>query len=353
MKAAGKVELLTGNVQTEWDKYVDRHLKGTYYHLSGWKTVVEQAYRLPGYYFYYRRPNGNIAGVFPSFHVKHFLFGNSLVSMPYLDGGGVLADDPPVYQALLKSATEFAVDRQIPHVELRYLNSGAGSLAGQSMIPASEPHKVRMVLPLPENSEALFKSFKPKLRSQIRKPTKENLKFVLGGPEKISDFYQVFTVNMRDLGSPVHSFIFFKLLVSVLQRYCKIGVVYHEARPIGAGIIFEFHETVSIPWASTLRAFNHLSPNMLLYWRFLQYAADAGYNFFDFGRSTLNSGTYRFKEQWGANPHQLYWEYLSIMKQPRASTDANRFSFFIKCWQKMPVGMTRIFGPRLRKYITL
>lgn len=53
---------------------------------------------------------------------------------------------------------------------------------------------------------------------------------------------------------------------------------------------------------------------MLLYWAMLEYACDQGYRQFDFGRSTPGEGTCRFKEQWGAKSHQLYWYQLSGKK---------------------------------------
>ena len=62
-----------------------------------------------------------------------------------------------------------------------------------------------MLLALPDSSQALMRSFKSKLRSQIHKPIKEGLKVRTGGQELVDDFYRVFVENMRDIGSPVHS----------------------------------------------------------------------------------------------------------------------------------------------------
>jgi hypothetical protein len=32
---------------------------------------------------------------------------------------------------------------------------------------------------------------------------------------------------------------------------------------------------------------------------------------FDFGRSTMNEGTYKFKKQWGCEPTQLHWSEIA------------------------------------------
>ena len=76
-----------------------------------------------------------------------------------------------------------------------------------------------------------------------------------------------------------------------------------------------FRGTLYNPWASSLRQYSKYSPNMLLYWKMLEFACDNGFNYFDFGRSSLDEGTYKFKKQWGASPVPLPWQYISLQKQ--------------------------------------
>ena len=144
------------------------------------------------------------------------------------------------------------------------------------------------------------------------------MKFKLGSQELLKDFYKVFSENMRDLGSPVHSQEFFSLIFKYLGVNTKIGIVYHYDIPVAGGIIIIFRDTIEIPWASSLREYNRLSPNMLLYWSFLEFAGNKGFKFFDFGRSTINSGTFRFKKQWGARSENLVW-YKFYQGKPKKS----------------------------------
>jgi len=345
------VEPYDEKYSSAWDDYVLKHPAGNYCQLSGWQRVIESAYGRPAHFWLCRAVGEQIVGLLPSIHLKHPLFGNSLVSMPYLDGGGILADTPEVSRRLLSTAQEYAAARKVAYLELRQLSRK--SYSDEEQAAGSPSDKVQMILPLPESSDALFRGFTAKLRSQIRKPEKEGLEFGWGGTKNIADFYKVFTVNMRDLGSPVHSLNFFEILSSIFHKYCKVGVVYLHAKPIGAGIIFRFRQTISIPWASTLRTYNHLAPNMLLYWKFLQYAADSDYKFFNFGRSSLHSGTYRFKKQWGAQPHPLSWQYLRLNQEPIMTGSRRKFLIFMSIWQKLPLSLTVWLGPALRKYISL
>ncbi len=212
-----------------------------------------------------------------------------------------------------------------------------------------------MVLEMGGDADELWKDFDAKLRSQIRKPEKEGLTAKIGSVDLLDDFYKVFSFNMRDLGSPVHSKMLVMCVLEEFGESAKLQVVYNGAMPIGAGLIICFRDTVFIPWASTVRQFNRLSPNMMLYWNFLKYAADNGFRKFDFGRSSPNEGTYKFKEQWGAQASPLYWQYASP-NGVRAADDPlgkEKYASFVSVWKKLPLPLANMIGPHIRKHISL
>jgi len=159
---------------------------------------------------------------------------------------------------------------------------------------------------------------------------------------------------MRDLGSPVHSKRFIKSVLEAFPEESRICLVYKEQQPVACSIILGFNGTVYNPWASSLRKYSKLSPNMLLYWTMLQYACDGGYKYFDFGRSSIEESTYKFKEQWGAKPQLLYWYYISLNSLPfKIDTEKSKFDLAIRIWQKLPVLLTLVLGPPIRKNIGL
>ncbi len=170
----------------------------------------------------------------------------------------------------------------------------------------------------------------------------------------MDDFYDVFAVNMRDLGSPVHARQFFTRMASALGRQMRVILVRDGCKTIGAGIALFFKDGVLVPWASSLREHRSKCPNNLLYWDAIQYGCKEGYRTFDFGRSSIGSGTYEFKKQWGAQPKQLYWQVLNVNGAGGAtiSTDDRRYRLVIDAWRRLPVSVTRVMGPRIRKYLT-
>ena len=92
---------------------------------------------------------------------------------------------------------------------------------------------------------------------------------------------------------------------------------------------------------------------MFLYWEVLQRAIRDGFRYFDFGRSTRDAGTYRFKRQWGAQPLQLYWHYW--LKEgdelPVLNPSNPKYALMINAWKRLPVSLTRLIGPGIVKYI--
>ena len=408
------IHLVTNSHKDTWDSYVQNHPHGTLYHLFGWKNVIERTYGHKTYYLMASNSgvlgatdNRQLAtgtarsavGILPLVHLKHFLFGNSLVSMPFFDTGGILANNEETEKTLLLEAVKLGQDLKVSTIELRHTEPLAWLIGSPQPIAdsrkpnemsasfpqkhfeifqfhletekikesnqscssclkiqtATSSHKVRMLLELPDSSDALMRSFKSKLRSQIRKPIKEGLNAMMGGADLLNDFYHVFCLNMRDLGSPVHSK---KLIQNVLAEFpekAKIVIVYKEKEPVACSVVIGFKEILENPWASALRNYSRLSPNMLLYWTMLEYACDNGYSYFDFGRSTPDEGTYKFKEQWGSKPTPLHWHYVSLDggQIETAGSEKSKFDKAIHYWQKLPVPVTKVLGPMIRKHIPL
>ena len=217
-----------------------------------------------------------------------------------------------------------------------------------------------MLLDLPETSDILLSGFKAKLRSQIKKAVKNGLTADLGRSDQhLDDFYEVFTCNMKDLGSPTHSRRWFQEIRDNYMDDMIISVVKYEGTAVGAGIVLFKDSIASIPWASTKRKYNRLAPNMLLYWSLLEYTTNHGYKLFDFGRSTYGEGTYNFKKQWGAKPLSLNWTTYDTLdvciKQDISSASGNNRlrSLIESTWRKLPLALTVVVGPRIRKYISL
>jgi FemAB-related protein (PEP-CTERM system-associated) len=188
-----------------------------------------------------------------------------------------------------------------------------------------------------------------KVRNQIRKAQKSNLVATRGGAELLDEFYTVFARNMRDLGTPVYSRRLFEEVLRTFPTRASLHVVRLEGRAVASGLTFRTRDRVEVPWASSIRDFNSLCPNHLLYWSILECAEQEGADTLDFGRSTPGEGTFKFKEQWGARPVALHWEYCLLNGGPVPNTSPSnpKFRLMIETWKRLPLPVATWLGPSI------
>ncbi len=338
-RPAGPVTVSPAIEAAEWDAFVSRQREGTVDHLWAWRRVISGTLGHESTYLAARRGT-ELVGVLPLVLVRSRLFGRSVVSLPFLNYGGILTDDQAVVDALVDAARGVAIDFRGSHVELRHTRRRCPE------IPCRQ-HKLAMTLALPSVTDELWASLDRKVRNQVRKAQKANLVVASGGVELVDEFYAVFARNMRDLGTPVYPKSLFEATMRAFADRARVFVVRHDSRPIAAGVSIGFRQTVLNPWASSLREFRQLCPNMLLYWAMLEQAVADGVTTFDFGRSSPGGGTHQFKLQWGAVERPLCWEYvlLSPSEPPDQGPSNARFDLAIALWQRLPVGLANLIGP--------
>ncbi len=295
-----------------------------------------------------------INGYLPLALVSSWLFGRFLVSLPYLNRAGLVAQNEATASALINEAVMLADKLNVKYLELRH-----GEPTAHQLLDRNRADKVRMVLSLPNSADDLWDSYSAKVRNQIRKGDKHNLAIQWGGEPCLDAFFTVFAHNMRDLGTPVYPRKFFSMLLANLGDDAELGVVSHEGESVAAALLVHTRAAESgdcgresastqVPSASALRDSNTMCANMWMYHQLLCRAVEKGSKEFDFGRSSEGSGTYRFKKQWGATPHSTVWQYhLRDGDAEEMRPDSPKYRRRIELWQKLPVWVTRMVGPAI------
>lgn len=322
-----------------WNGYVAAHPAGTFYHRYEWLTVIERAFGhtiIP----LGAVSNGRLVGVFPLVLMKSRLFGRFLVSVPFVNYGGLLGDTEEIEQWLWQRAIEVARAEQVAFLEARHLHPHA-------FIQQRKEHKVGMILPLAPTIEAQWKAFGSKLRNQIRKAELSGLTVRIEGAAGIDDFYGVYARNMRDLGTPVYSRRFFGEVLNAFPDACRIFTVRSDNTVVAAAVASAYRDTLEVPWAASRRDSLALCPNNRLYWELIQHAIKAGFTRFDFGRSTRGGGAYKFKRQWGAKEVPLVWEYWTETGQglPDLHPQNPRYAPAVALWKRLPLWAANAIGP--------
>jgi FemAB-related protein (PEP-CTERM system-associated) len=330
-----------------WDRYVDGHPDGCAAHLSAWSGIVARAFGKSSRYLT-AKSAGEIVGVLPLVYFDGRLFTRCTVSMPFLNYGGVLADSQEIERALVGAGIEEARRHQSRYLELRHVHRRFDDLPNRS-------HKVAMRLELARDPDAQWAALDRKVRNQVRKAQKSDLTVRTGGVELLDAFYAVFSRNMRDLGTPVYPKRFFGEILASLSSQSALFTVWLGERPVAASIVLWHRDVLEVPSASSLREFNRLCPNMLLYWEMVKFGIERGFATFDFGRSTPDEGTYDFKRQWGAAPQPLHWEYWLSPDMhgtlPDVSPKNPRYRRAIEAWQRLPLVVANALGPMLVRHI--
>ncbi|MDB4224530.1 FemAB family PEP-CTERM system-associated protein [Granulosicoccus sp.] len=339
-------ELSTAHVNFDlekWQYFVDSTEHSTIYHDPRWKQIIEKNFK----HFFYTvtcvNSDGKLVGVLPLVHLKSRQFGSFTLSMPYFNYGGPLAETAEAEQALMTHAARLSDELGCSHMEIRETRKRTDWQATQ--------RKVSMILPLPDNDISLEEQLGSKLRAQVNKARKHGVTVAFGGIELLDSYYRVFSRNMRDLGTPVYSKTVFKDILETFPDNAFIAIASLNGTPLASGFLIGYKDKLEIPWASSVRSKNHLGANMLMYREILKEAIHRNYRFFDFGRSTKEATTHRFKKQWGAKEHKLHWHYWTRgnEKIPELNPGNPKFRLAIKLWQLLPVAVTRLIGPPIAR----
>lgn len=333
-----------------WHRFVAQSPAATFAHRASWFDIMTQIFRHECLYLVAEDDRG-WRGVLPLVHVRGLL-GHFLISLPFMNDGGPIGD-AQASECLVAAAVEIARHRRAKKLELRTRSVVPG--------PVRTLHrKVSVHLALPATVEDLWgKTFKAKLRSQVRKPSKEGMTARVASGAAVAaqsgsaldDFYSVFCNNMRDLGTPVLPKTFFQALTRAFKDdVVFIAVSAPNGAVAGGACCLIWRDQMEITWASTMREWNPLAPNMLLYSTAMEEAIRRGMRVFNFGRSTPGSPTHRFKQQWGGQDVALPWATWS--KGDGGDTGESAIQrAAIALWKRLPVAIANRYGPALARQL--
>ncbi len=344
-----EIKRLSPTLFTEWDAYVKAHQQGSFFHLSGWQTVIEKSFNHASY-FLYAEQEGMFCGVLPLVEVKSKLFGHSLVSTPFCVYGGAIADSSEISRQLEGEACQLAEELGVDYLELRYKNKQDSTLL------LKQAHST-FGCDIAEDSDKILANIKKKQRAVIRHSLKNELSCSISSTAKntdFTDFYQLLSTSYRNLGTPIFTERYFESLMSTFGDCSDIAVVRDKNnQPSSAVMNFYFNEEVLPYYGGGTDSARGLKSADFMYYQVMCHALDKGKTWFDFGRSKNDSGPYKYKKNWGMEPKPLYYYYYLVNADelPNLSPNNPKYKFFISMWQKLPLKLSQLIGPFLSKYL--
>jgi len=341
MHSAMEIKTLDNLSKARWDAFVDSQPRATFFHKAGWREVIETAFGHPAH-FLYAEENGEIVGILPLGHVKSALFGNALVSTPFCVYGGIVSVSEPARLALDTAACELGRALRVDHLELRNIQPAAGSR------PVKELY-VTFRKQLDPDPEKNLLAIPRKQRAMVRKGMASGLGSVIdAGPDR---FYDVYAESVRNLGTPVFGKKLFKVLLDVFGEDCEILSVEHQGRAVSSVMNFYFRDEVLPYYGGGTSDARELYANDFMYWEVMRRAVGRGVRVFDYGRSKIGTGSYRFKTHWGFEPTPLHYEYELV--EAKHIPDVNplnpKYKMLIAAWKRLPLPVSKLIGPFLAR----
>lgn len=335
---AVSVILYEPSYEKDWNTYIDASPKAVFAHHLGWKRVVEETFGHRHYYLMAYRQN-QVVGVLPLFMVKSLFFGRYLVTSPFLTFGGLISDDEEAASALVKRAVHIAQETKADYMEIRNERI-------YSQLPHTKDLYYTLILDISSGEEGVWNAkLKSTARRNVRKAQKAGLEAV-DGHEHIGEFVRINARNMHRLGTPAHGRQFFHNIIKFFPSAVLL-MVRSGREFVGGTLLVPFKDTVLMPWVGSLEEYFESRPNNLIYWEAIKWSIRHGFRFFDFGRSKFDSGTFRFKAQYGAEPVPLFYQYYlnKTGKVPNVDPDATRYRVMTYIWRKLPLYIVNLIGP--------
>lgn len=331
------VARLDAGAGEEWDAYVRSAPGATFFHLAGWREIVEDVCGHRAHYLVARR-GGCIVGVLPLARQRSLLFGNALISTPFCVYGGAVADDAAARNALLDAAEDLARDLHVDYLELRNL----------APVDRDWPTKQLYVTfrkPITGDAEKDMNAIPRKQRAMVRKGIEAKLE--AGVDEDVGRFFEAYSESVRNLGTPVLGKSYFAALRRVFGPSCEVLTVTQGAGLVASVMSFYFRDEVLPYYGGGTAAARACKGNDFMYWELMRRAGERGVRLFDYGRSKRDTGSFSFKEHWGFVPQDLHYQYCLVRARsmPDFSPRNPKYHFFIEAWKRLPLPVARTVGP--------
>jgi len=279
------VRELDNTRRADWDAFVKASPAGTFFHLSGWKDVMEQTFRHRTYLLCAEQA-GAITGVLPLVHIKSRLFGNSLISMAFCTYGGPIGT-PEAVAELDERARALADELKVDYLEYRHIERAFPDYKCKDSL------YVTFRKAISDDHDANMKAIPRKQRAMVRKGIAFDLQSEIDGtPERL---YRIYSESVRNLGTPVFPRRLFGNLAEVFGSDADVVTITHEGQPVASVMNFYFRDEVLPYYGGSVVAARSVAANDFMYWEVMRRAADRGYRIFDYGRSKVGTGSYSFK----------------------------------------------------------
>jgi FemAB-related protein (PEP-CTERM system-associated) len=323
-----------------WDAFVHRCGAATFFHLAGWRDVLENVFRHRCHYLIAER-GASVCGVLPLAEVRSRLFGHALVSLPFAVYGGPAAADDVAENALIDTASELAASLGVEYLELRNRTPKRAQWPRQDLY-------VTFRKPISTDEQQNLLAIPRKQRAMVRKGMRNGLRAEIDADA--GRFFALYANNVHRHGTPPLPATYFARLLERFGDACEIvTVTTADGRAVSGVFSFYFRNEVLPYYAGDTSDARDLAANDFKYWQLTKRAAERGVTLFDYGRSKRDTGSFDFKKNWGFESSPLAYEYRLLARDavPQNNPLNPRYRAFIALWRRLPIPIANALGPSI------
>lgn len=336
------------SMQEEWDRIASLH--GTIFHSISFSQILIRSFGYRCIYHAIVDEMNRIHALIPLVAGRNLSFKKAAVSLPFVNYTDICAVSNDAQDFAFGAIQAIKERYNLDYVELR-LKDQNPERSGWS----ANLLNYTFVLPLLEDEEQILALSSGSNRNHVRKVYKKDAFAVSFDGSHLIDFYQVYVRRMKQLGSPAPNIAFFKRFFELLpENSFLLTVLDKESHQVVGGMLLlasPGNSTLYYPYGANLSEYNNKYLNNFMYWEAVRFGIRSGLKHLDLGRSQEGSGTYKYKEQWGAKPVQLKYLVYTGDDEGHEAPNKESLSFFVEMWKKTPSFVTSPIGKRLIKYL--
>ena len=359
------MEILNENNEELWKDFAKKKDNLPAQYSLEWKDAIEKSYKNCKSYYYLNAKQGETKTIFPFFLIKSKIFGDKIISQPFLDFGGPqgMFDEEFILELIKDLKEKF--EGKAKHIEIRLNNflpdykKIENSLLKQGFEKKSE--RQQFILKL-EEEEILWNNFNRIVRKSIKKANKSELRIKkMNNKKEMDAFYKLYLKSMKNFGTPQHSYNYFLNLFEKMKKNFKGLNCYKDGKLISSLIVLYTKGYMYAAYNFSEHKYLIYQPNDLLYWEMIKWAIHEDIKYFDFGQCEANAkegtharGIYKFKSKWKADLYERPYFYYYLNKNiPQLEESKNKLKKLGAMWKKLPLPIVKILGPKITSQLVL
>lgn len=359
------MELLNKEEEKAWSLFTSGLGYCPPQYLIDWMKCISRSYKNCEALYYIKKEKGVVKWIFPFFLVKSRIFGDRIISQPFIDFGGPLGEigEDSIKDIIEDVRCRFAGN--IRHIEIRLnnfipeYNTIESSLIQNGFIKEMKRHQFILKL---EEEQIMWEKFTRITRKGIKKAKKSGLILKeINDEGELGRFYELYLKSMKDFGTPQHSYGFFFNFLNYMKESFRGLNCYKDGKLIGSLIVFYSNSYMYAAYNFSEHDYLIHQPNDILYWEMITWAVKRGIKVFDFGQCEINAkegshaaGIYKFKSKWNGILYERPYFYYSFGdNEKKEPEEKSKFKKMIGVWRNLPAPLIKSIGPKIASQLAL